>query len=169
MTDSLLPHSRGRIVLLCGLPGAGKSTLAKAMIATHGALGFSPDEWLIAIDPVTHTSEMREHVETLQWNLALDLAGRGARVVLENGFWTKSERNGLRGVARSRLIAIELHYLEIPHDELWRRLEERNVQQPAGSWTITRTEFDNACNVFEPPRARELAQFDASTWSARTV
>ena len=34
------------LFLICGLPGAGKTTLARQLEATHAALRLCPDEWI---------------------------------------------------------------------------------------------------------------------------
>ena len=38
----------GRLIVLCGLAGAGKTTLAKALEA-DGAVRMCPDEWLVVL------------------------------------------------------------------------------------------------------------------------
>ena len=40
--------SETRLMLTCGLPGAGKTTLATELSAERGALRLTQDEWLIA-------------------------------------------------------------------------------------------------------------------------
>ena len=39
--------------LICGLPGSGKTTLAKQLETSEGAVRFCPDEWIaeILLDP----------------------------------------------------------------------------------------------------------------------
>jgi predicted kinase len=38
-----------RLILLCGLPGSGKTTLAKELESRLHAVRFCPDEWLAAL------------------------------------------------------------------------------------------------------------------------
>lgn len=38
-----------RLILTCGLPGAGKTTLAKQLAAERAAVRLTKDEWLIAL------------------------------------------------------------------------------------------------------------------------
>ena len=37
---------RGTIVLLCGLPGSGKTTTAKSLARDRRAVRLCPDEWI---------------------------------------------------------------------------------------------------------------------------
>ncbi len=41
-------EAAGRLIMLCGLAGAGKTTLAKQLEA-DGAMRMCPDEWLVAL------------------------------------------------------------------------------------------------------------------------
>lgn len=41
--------SRGRLIIGCGLPGSGTTTLAKKWATERGAVRFCPDDWLAAL------------------------------------------------------------------------------------------------------------------------
>lgn len=40
---------KGTIILLCGFPGSGKTTLAKKLEIERHAIRLSPEEWIIGI------------------------------------------------------------------------------------------------------------------------
>jgi predicted kinase len=40
----------GRLIIVCGLPGAGKTTLAKSLESQPRTVRLSPDEWMDALD-----------------------------------------------------------------------------------------------------------------------
>ena len=67
----------------------------------------------------------------------------------------------MRRLARGLGMGVELHYLEVPFDELWRRLEARNAAPPWDQQPIRRTDFDEWLAIFEEPDAAELALFDS--------
>jgi len=46
MTES---NARRRLIIVCGLPGAGKTTLAKSLEESLRAIRFSADEWMEAL------------------------------------------------------------------------------------------------------------------------
>ena len=56
---------------------------------------------------------------------------------------------------------VELHYLDVPHDELWRRIQARNAKPPWDAAPITRAHLDEWVALFQAPDTDELARFDA--------
>ena len=142
-----------RLILICGLPGSGKTTLAKRLKPDVRAVRLSPDEWKhdLGIDYYDEAGRIR--LEARLWRL-------GQSVILENGFWARAERDELRLAARAMGVAVELHYLEAPVEELWRRLEVRNGQALPGTAPIGREDLDRWAQQFEAPDAAELACYD---------
>ena len=57
-------------------------------------------------------------------------------------------------------MAVELHYLEAPVEELWRRLELRNDEARPGAAPIEREDLEKWALQFEAPDAAERALFD---------
>ena len=152
--------SEARLILICGLPGSGKTTLAKQLALDLQAVRLCPDEWKhdLAID--YYDEEMRVRLEARLWRLGQELLDLGQSVVLENGFWARAERDELRLAARALHVRVELHYLEVPVDELWRRLEIRNELELPGTAPIKHEDLREWARQFEAPDAAELALFD---------
>jgi predicted kinase len=144
-------------VLLCGLPGSGKSTLAVQLTEAYGAVRLHGDEWKLAlgIDPFDEAAGVRLERQLL--TLAARLLTVGTSVVLEWGFWTRAERAELREFARSLGAVVELRFLDVPFDELVRRVVERTA---SGGIPITAEHMAAYKAAFEPPTDEELAQFD---------
>ncbi len=65
-----------------------------------------------------------------------------------------------RTVARSLGVGVELHYLDAPIEELWRRIEARNAEPPWDREPIGRADLDEWATVFQAPDADELALYD---------
>ena len=101
-------------------------------------------------------------LEQRLWQLGQELLGLGQSVIMENGFWAREERDELRLVARGLGLAVELHYLAAPVEELWRRLEMRNERAEPGTAPIKRDDLERWASQFEAPDAAELALFDVS-------
>lgn len=150
-----------RLILLCGLPGAGKTTLARRLEREASAVRLCPDEWMERLDVDLRDEALRDRLEVQFWLLAQDLLRRGVSVLLESGFWLRSDRDEKRLGARALGAAVELRYLDVPLDELWSRLARRNTSDLWQTAPITRAELDTWATCFQPPDRDELALFDA--------
>ena len=158
--------SETRLILTCGLPGAGKTTLARQLAADRSAVCLTKDEWLTALGSSPWDTPTREKVELELWHLAQEILRLGLSVVLDFGLWARIERDEMRSVARDLGVGVELHYLEVPTDELWRRIQARNSQPPWDSYLIRRADLDGWLRLFQAPDAAELALFDSPRTSS---
>jgi predicted kinase len=150
------------LVLICGLPGSGKTTLAKRLEAERSALRLCPDEWIAPLlKDLGDTAELhrlRDPIEALQWDIARRALALGIDVILEWGFWGREERRYYRAEADALGHAVELHYLDLPLDELWARLSKRNANLPQGTFPVSREQLEMFDGWFERPSAEELRQ-----------
>lgn len=148
------------LFLICGLPGSGKTTLAKQLEVSHSALRLCPDEWIASLlADQTDTIELdrlRSPVESVQWEVAKRVLALGINVVLENGFWSRAERVSYRSQAEALGARVELHFLNVERDELWARVSKRNANLPPGTFVIHEDQLDTWLGWFEPPTADEF-------------
>lgn len=156
MTD----QPRPTLYLMCGLPGAGKTTLARQLESERQALRLSPDEWMVPLfgsgAEATAASEARATIEGLLWTLAARALTLGVSVILENGFWSRAERLDYRARAEALGARCQLVFLEVPPDELWARLERRNRDLPPNTLHVERSDLERWLGWFEPPTPDEL-------------
>jgi predicted kinase len=156
-----MAKSSTRLVLICGLPASGKSTLARQLASDIPAIRLDKDGWATALGADLWDAEFRARLEHQLWVLTQDLLARGQSVILEWGHWARVERDEKRLGARALGVRVELHYLEAPLEELIERAERRTA---LGEWTaapITRAHFEEwAATIFQPPDEEEMLLFD---------
>jgi predicted kinase len=145
-----------RLIIVCGLPGSGKTTLAKALESRLHAVRFSPDEWMDALALNLYDEERRGKIEALQWKFGQELLALGLTVIIEWGTWGRTERDTLRLGARALGAAVELHYLSAPVDVLFDRIQHRGLEKPP----IEREALSRWFEIFQAPTPEEMAFFD---------
>ncbi|HEY4227902.1 MAG TPA: ATP-binding protein [Candidatus Limnocylindrales bacterium] len=147
-----------RLVLVCGLPASGKTTLAKELAASYGAVRLDPDAWELALGIDPFDAAFQARLEGQFWELAEGLIALGVSVILEWGFWARSERDEKRELGRALGAAVELRFLDVPYAELVRRVADRRAN---GGLAITERHMERYRDSFEPPTEDELALYDA--------
>jgi predicted kinase len=151
------------MVLIVGLPGAGKTTLARRLEGERGAIRFTPDEWMEPLFGVSEDGGRRWVLESqLFWGMAARALTLGVDVVLDYGCWSETERDLFRNRAHELGARADIVVLDPPLEVLWKRLEARNAALPAGTFHITREELHEYNSKFQAPDAAELARWDRS-------
>ena len=142
--------------LVCGLSGSGKSTFAKELEKGHPALRLTPDEWMMRIVGDGYNEDKRAVIESIQWEIAQQALCLGIDVILESGFWSRKERDEFRDRAKELGVTTKLYFLDVPRDELWRRLQKRNAELPPDTFHVKESDLDKWVTQFEAPTSDEL-------------
>ena len=139
--------------LIHGYIGAGKTTFARRLERELPAIRFSHDEWMARLygddPPVDRFAEFHDRVSKLietHWTRCVEL---GLDVVLDLGFWSRTQRSEIRATVLALGASARLYRLECSDDEAWRRVEQRNLYLD-GSLYIVRHTFDTLKSRFEP-------------------
>lgn len=153
------------LYLTCGLPGSGKTSLAKIIENEASALRLTGDDWMHHLYPGISTPEAetgpcRSRVESLQWQIALRAIRLQCNVVVDWGVWSRAERDARREEARAAGAQVVLCFLDVPFEELGMRLAHRNAELPVGTFHITRADLLRWSKLFEAPNAEEMALYD---------
>lgn len=145
------------LYLMVGLPGAGKTTRARALAVEHDALRLSPDVWMIPLYGASDPDGKRDVLEGRLVSVALQVLALGTSVVLDFGFWGRDERSSLRALAAALGAAAEVVYLPVDRSTQRARIGRRWDTAPEATFAMTDAEIDDYRRVFEEPDAVELA------------
>ena len=144
------------LFLVCGLPGAGKTTRARALVEATNAVLLSVDDWIRGLGVSLMDYEFRFKLQDVMLAHAASILRSGASVVIEFGSWSRQERESIRQVAVRENAETELHFLDAPLDELARRVRARGGADDESLAELLIGTSDN----FERPAEEEIALFD---------
>lgn len=134
--------------------------LARKIEDELSAVRLTPDEWQLRL--FGQDAEEPEHdtrhslIEAMLWNLASRMLVLGTNVILDYGFWAREEREDFRSRAKQLGAGSEVHFLDVPEDELMRRLEVRNSQPSQETFHIPEEMMKQWIDFFQRPTADEL-------------
>ncbi len=151
---------------ICGSTGAGKTSYAVKLAGEIGAVTFCIDEWMARLywpdapQPPDGAWAM-ERVARCQmqiWDTAKTVAARGVPCILEIGFADARIRGRFAELAQDAGLPVQLHFLDVPAEERWRRVEKRNADKSGAlGFDVTREMFDFVEAMWEPPDQAEVA------------
>jgi len=144
------------LLLMVGLPAAGKTTLAKEIAAAHRALRLTPDEWMIPLFGDSMADGKRFVLEGRLITVALQALRLGTNVVLDYGLWGRDERSALRWLATSAGAACQVIYLPVDKDTQLARIRHRQSTAPDQTFPMTEADLDAWRKQFQEPDTAEL-------------
>jgi predicted kinase len=116
--------------MIYGYIGVGKTTFAKRLEQRFAAVRFTHDDWMARLfgedPPADHYAEYVRRIDILMesyWTRCLEL---GIDVVLDLGFWRRSQRDEIRQKVAGVGASSRIYRVWCPDDEAWRRVDQRN-------------------------------------------
>jgi predicted kinase len=120
------------MILLVGLPGSGKTTVAKTLATEHNALRLTPDEWMIPLFGEAEAEGKRDVLEGRMISLALELLRLNTNVVLDFGCWAREERAALQWLAERGEGTFRLVYVPVDRATQLQRIEHAGRMRQRG-------------------------------------
>ncbi len=155
------PHpSAATVLLMVGLPAAGKTTRATELAEEHRALRLTPDSWMVPLFGDSMAGGRRFVLEGRLVSVALQALRLGTSVVLDFGLWARDERSALRWLARSAGASCRVVYLPVDEDVQLARIAHRQATAPQRTFPMTEADLALWRERFEVPDAAELAGGD---------
>src|SRR5437667_9621595 len=148
--------------LTCGLPGSGKTTLARRLAVERDAQRFTKDEWVLALGGDLFDEQLRVRMEAQLIELTFEVLCAGRNCILDFGLWSREERDALRQRARAQGVRVELHVLDVELDELVRRNAKRYADAPHTTAKISAEQLAIWASSFEAPSDAERCLFDSA-------
>ena len=146
--------------IICGFIGAGKTTFARKLENETGAIRITKDEWIVKIfgNKITSDNKFAEYdknITELAKNIAFKILKSGGDVIIDEGFWVKSQRDDIKTKV-SELGAIPiLYYVECSIEKMRERVVTRSKIPPEDSFEISGEMFDSYVKYWEPPTEDE--------------
>ena len=151
-----------KLILTCGKICCGKTTYAQKLCKENNAILLSVDEITLALfgrDAGENHDTYVERTEKYLFEKSIELIESGINVVLEWGFWTKTERDFAKEFYRSHGIDCEFHYIDIS-DETWKaRLKKRNsaiIAEETSAYYVDDGLAQKCASIFEVPSEEEI-------------
>jgi len=151
----------GRVHLLYGLAGSGKTTLARALCADGKAVRFTLDEWMIRLYPelpydAAEYGPRTEIVKDLIWSVAEQVLRSGADVVLDWNSWSRARRAW--AIQRAAAIGgqVILHHISASVEQATAQAEQRGRDsRSVYAHRIDREGIEHLASIMEPPSEAE--------------
>ena len=146
--------------VICGFIGAGKTTFARKLEKETGAIRVTKDEWIIKIFGNKITSDKNfavfdKNITGLARDFAFKILKAGKDVIIDEGFWVKSQRDDIKKKIINVGAKPIFYYVEYSINKMKKRVINRSKNPPTDSFEINGEMFDKYLKYWEPPKKEE--------------
>ncbi len=146
--------------IICGFIGSGKTTFARKLEKETRAIRITKDEWMIRIfgNKVTLDKNFEEYDHNLielTRDFALKILKAGTDVIIDEGFWAKSQRDDIRKKILDTGAKPIFYYIDCSVEEMRERVVNRSKIPPEDSFEISGEMFDSYLKYWQPPKEDE--------------
>ena len=113
------------IIIVCGLPGTGKTTIAKRMVKEINGRYLNTDDIRLKLYPSgrTYSQEEKDSVYREMFRIAEEETGKGHNVIMDGTFYLKKYRKWAEEKFGKNLVFVEC---VLDEEKVRERIEERN-------------------------------------------
>ena len=146
--------------VICGFIGAGKTTFARKLEMETGAVRITKDEWVIKIFGNKITSDKNfeiydKSITKLATDIAFKILRSGGGVIIDEGFWVKSQRDDIKKKILEIGAKPIFYYVECPVEKLRERVVNRSKNPPIDSFEISGEMFVSYLKYWQAPDESE--------------
>ncbi len=146
--------------IICGFIGAGKTSFARKLEKETGAIRITKDEWMIRIfgNKIISSDKFEEYdhnITQLSRELALNIIKSGNDVIIDEGFWTKSQREEMKQKIIESGGKPLLYYVKCSLEDMRNRTINRSKKPSDDSFDINEEMFDKYLKYWQPPTIDE--------------
>ncbi|MCL2532273.1 MAG: ATP-binding protein [Oscillospiraceae bacterium] len=123
----------GKVILICGMIGSGKTTYANRLAKQLNAVMITQDELMYGLfGTQLYHNDREQYYKYATWvedyvkQKSGEAAKAGALVICDNGFWPLWQRNEWREFYASMGVTCELHYIDTPQAQRLKNIQKRN-------------------------------------------
>lgn len=146
--------------VICGFIGAGKTTFARKLENETGAIRITKDEWVIKIfgNEITADNKFAEYdknVTELAKDIAFKILKSGKDVIIDEGFWEKSQRDDIKKKILNIGAKPIFYYVECSVKKMRERVVNRSKNPSINSFEISGEMFDSYLKYWQAPDESE--------------
>ena len=146
--------------VICGFIGAGKTTFARKLEKETGAIRVTKDEWIIKIfgNKITLDNNFEvydKNITKLATDIAFKILKAGKDVIIDEGFWVKSQRDDIKKKILQVGAKPIFYYVENSVEKMKERVINRSNNPTKDSFEINEEMFDKYLKYWEPPKKEE--------------
>ena len=147
-------NGSAELVLCCGRVCSGKSTYARSLEAS-GYFRFSADAWMLHFyepseDRAVFDAQLARCKAMIRWQ-AEKLLASGQSVVLDDGFWTRAERDETKRHFADRGVIVRLEVFPIDLETQVLRSRQRQVEDTEAHFDFDEATIAVLNSFFEEP------------------
>jgi hypothetical protein len=158
MTVQKISTNKPVLILLYGLPGAGKTYFARNLSANFEAAVIHSDRIRNELFEEPRYDEQEDDIVTHLMNyMSEEFLGAGVNVIYDTNAMRKSQRHGLRELARKKQAKTLVVWFQVDADTAYNRLRNRDRRTADDKYAIdySQTEFRKYASKMQQPEMTE--------------